>query len=161
MEIWKDIYNYDGLYAVSNYGKIKNCKRNLIRKLQKSKSGYLSVELNKNGVAKIFRVHRLVAYSFISKTIEENQINHINGIKTDNRVENLEWCTCSENHKHAYKIGLKSKKGEKHHMCKLKNNDIFLIRKMYKSGILQRNIANTFNVSRQHISAIINFKTWK
>lgn len=117
-EIWKDIKGYEGLYQVSNLGRIKSLKRkvryqNSFKTLKErikgtfiGKQGYLRVELSKNGVNKKYSVHRLVAKSFIENSNESLEINHKNGIKTDNRVENLEWITRSENELHAYKMNL-------------------------------------------------------
>lgn len=134
-EIWKDIQGYEGLYQVSNLGRIKtfskfnNTKKEIMK--QKLLFGYLLVNLYKNGKLKTCRVHRLVAQAFIPNTENKPQINHINGIKTDNRVENLEWATRSENMKHAFKNGLVKnnsnsinamKKANEKHIIQLKNN---------------------------------------
>ena len=114
-EIWKDIPGYEGLYQVSNLGRVKSLsrivnyggrKRKTTEKILKQNISrrYNSVQFQKCG--KTITVHRLVANAFISNPENKPQINHINGIRADNRAENLEWCTQSENQKHAYKIGL-------------------------------------------------------
>lgn len=108
-EIWKDVKNYEGLYQVSNLGNIKSSKREgsaggFIKSLLTN--GYYSVNLWKSGKAKMKRIHRLVCEAFIENTDNKPQINHINGNKLNNRIDNLEWATQSENMKHAYKIGL-------------------------------------------------------
>lgn len=104
MEVWKDIPEYEGIYQVSNLGNVKNSTSNRILKPQLNRGGYLHVHLWKNKTFNNERVHRLVAKTFLIKIIGKNDINHKNGIKTDNRVENLEWCTRSENLKHRYRI---------------------------------------------------------
>ena len=101
MEIWKTVI-YDGEvyedYEVSSHGQVKNVKTGKTRKLQKHNNGYMFVVLCKNGKRKTSYVHRLVAYAFIENNDEtKTQVNHKNEIKTDNRVENLEWCSQTYN----------------------------------------------------------------
>lgn len=98
-EIWKDIPGYEGKYQVSNKGEIKNIKLNKYRKQRKDKDGYSIVDLFYNK-PKTFKVHRLVALSFIPNPKNLPQINHIDGNKLNNRVNNLEWCTPSFNSNH-------------------------------------------------------------
>lgn len=114
-EIWKDIPDYEGLYQASNLGRIKslnridNCNRlrkSKILKFTKINNGYLQVQLSKNGKTQVLLVHRLIALTFLDNSNEFKIVNHINGIKTDNRVENLEWCTQSHNINESYRLGL-------------------------------------------------------
>jgi RNA recognition motif-containing protein len=119
-EFWRDIIDYEGLYQVSNLGKVKACERVVkhpkggnkilkekIRCLVKDSNGYEVVDLYKNGKGKMMKVHRLVSIAFIDNPEQKNQVNHKNGIKSDNFVNNLEWSTNQENLIHAFKIGLK------------------------------------------------------
>lgn len=106
-EIWKDVVGYEGIYIVSNFGNIKNVFKNKAPKQSISKHGYNRVWLN-GKESKSMYVHRVVAMSFISNPLNKNDINHKNGIKTDNRVENLEWATLSEQQLHSYNV-LKNK----------------------------------------------------
>lgn len=121
-EIWKDIQGYEGLYQVSNMGRVKSLERFRYAKTIGEKDwvapvnerilkpgicrGYCQVVLNKNGTKSRFQVHRLVATAFIPNPENKSQVNHINGNKVDNRLENLEWVTPSENQIHAIKTGL-------------------------------------------------------
>ena len=100
-EIWKFIPNYEGIYKISTLGNIMSIK-NGKRKAIIHHTGYFVISLNKNGIKKQYRLHRLIAIAFIDNINNYPQINHINGVKTDNRIENLEWCTAKQNTIHAW-----------------------------------------------------------
>ena len=112
-EVWKNIPNYENYYQVSNFGNIKSLDRyyngrNLKGKpikLSPNKFGYLRFTAKKDNITKTLHVHRVVLLTF-NPIVQEKQVNHIDGNKFNNRLENLEWCTDSENKIHAYKNGL-------------------------------------------------------
>lgn len=124
-ENWRDIKGFENLYQISDLGNVKSLgngnstdsrtKQERVLKLQLKKTGYLQVKLCKEGKSFYKRPHRLVAEAFLLNLENKKEINHINGIKSDNRVENLEWCTSSENQKHAFEKGLqKIYRGKSH-----------------------------------------------
>lgn len=108
IEIWRDIKGFEGLYKVSNLGNVKRVNKDVYLGLFKTKKGYITTSLSKSGKVCSKRVHRLVAEAFIPNPKHKAEVNHKNGIRNDNRVENLEWCTSSENNLHKYRI-LKAK----------------------------------------------------
>jgi hypothetical protein len=119
---FKPIKGYEGLYEVNSIGQVKSLigKYGVKERILKGcydTDGYIQVLLYKNKKRKSKKVHRLVLESFIENIDNKPSINHINGIKSDNRLENLEWATVSENTQHAYDNGL-AKKGEGHSRSK-------------------------------------------
>ena len=127
MEKWKDIPEYEGRYKISSLGRVKSYINNFGKKYKTPKmlsisvnKGYCFVRLQKNGTVKNKLVHRLVAQSFIPNPDNKKEVNHINGDKSDNRLDNLEWSTRSENISHMYKeLGYKAcgGLGKKKTMC--------------------------------------------
>ena len=129
--------------------KFDNSKKN------KRGQSYLRVTLSKHSKTKRFQVHRLVAKAFIPNPENKPCVNHIDGNPSNNNVNNLEWCTYSENELHSYKV---LQKQPTRIWKKLKPTDIPKIFKLRKKGLLQREIADKFKVSREHIRDILNKK---
>lgn len=132
-EIWIDVKDYEGFYQVSNLGRVKSLDRivlpnkfyaSKILKGSLNKDGYRRILLYKNSKYKGTSIHRLVATHFIDNPENKPCINHINGIRNDNRVENLEWVTYSENERHAYDVLGKVSYGAKKKPIK-KANEIY------------------------------------
>jgi len=173
-EIFKDIQEYVGIYQVSNYGRIKSLSRlqkihhgNYITLKERflkpgiHRQGYLLIVLCKNGICKTYQVHRLVAKYFIPNLQNKPEVNHKNGKKEENHIWNLEWCTPSENQKHAIKNGFKIPlKGEKVGTSKLTEKQILEIRNLFPK-INQLELSYKYNVSRRLINYIINKKFWQ
>lgn len=174
-EVWKNIDGYNGMYQVSNLGRVRSFKSNRskhghIMSLTISKRGYVRVTLY-NGGRKHCTVHRLVAKAFIPNLENKSEVNHIDGDKNNNRVDNLEWSTRSENMTHAYHTCLhtalyrtiKTKHGTIIRSgAKLHSSDICDIREKYSTGnYSMRTLGKEYDVSSAMISKIINGQAWR
>lgn len=155
----KKVTDYNGKYLVDEFGNVYStrCKNGLKKLKPQQQCGYLVVDLGLNGVIKRHLVHRLIASAYLENNLNKPQVNHINGIKTDNRLENLEWATRSENQKHSINIGLRSAKGEKNSQSKLNEQSVIEI---FKSNEKVKYLSRKYNVSASTISEIKRSKTW-
>lgn len=172
MEIWKEIKGYEGLYSVSNFGNVKSLKRTVdykngltsnynerVLSQESVKGGYKRVAISKNNKTKRFQVQRLVAIEFINNPKNKPCVNHINGIKDDNRVQNLEWVTYSENERHSYDI-----LGKVNNNRKLNSEQIDYIRKNCIKGIISshfysaKSISLRMNVSKETVLNVLKNK---
>lgn len=168
IELWRKIPGYESSYEASNLGRIKSNLglKDRIMKQSLKKMGYFHVDLYKKGVPYTTSVHRIVALTFIENKEEKEQVNHKNGVKTDNRVENLEWCSREENIKHAF-INKLNHRGERIRQSILKEHQVKEIRAKYKpptghygNGRSQRSLAKEYGVNQGTIWNILNNKTW-
>jgi hypothetical protein len=173
-EIWKDIKGFEAIYQISNLGRVKSLKRsithsywgkvNLSERIKKAfidRCGYYSVMLHKESVKKSFSVHRLVALAFIPNENKKLDVNHKNGIKTDNRLENLEWMTRSENVIHSLKTRLKiPKNGNQVHNSILSKENAIKIKYEHKD-LTHKQIAKLYGIDSSLVSKIRRNLNWK
>ena len=160
MERWKEIKEYP-CYLISNKGQVKSLKfgKEKILKGGIDTRGYRMVPLRNKEGRKNMLVHRLVAKAFLSLNIDKPFVNHVNGIKTDNRLENLEWCTQKENVRHSWDNNLcSSKSGVLNGRAILTEKDVIEIKAIVGSN--RAEIARKYNVSWSCINSILNGKNW-
>lgn len=180
-EIWKDINGYTGLYQISNFGRVKSLRRYVrgngssVRLIEErilihsvNPKGYPFVSLNKKNEKHNFRIHRLVAESFIPNPDFKPQVNHKDGNKLNNHFTNLEWCTNGENQIHAFKNGLNyisdnhilanKNKGLKRR--RLSKEDIIEIKRLRSVGKTYRFIGEKFGISIKFTEQIIKGKKY-
>lgn len=172
-EIWKDIIGYIGIYAISNWGRIKSYynKRGIrekILKQYKDRGGYLHVTLYKNGKRKCCVVNRIVLETFIGICPQDMETCHNDGDPTNNNLNNLRYDTKSNNQKdriihgtNYYNLTTQNTRGIKNSHAKLNEKQVRIIKYLLKTKILMQNeIAAIFNVDSRTISAIKNNKIW-
>lgn len=161
-EIWRVIEENDN-YSVSNTGKVKNNKTEKNLKFHISNQGYVRVNLynNKDKTRKNKSVSRLVAIAFIDNKENKKEVNHIDGNKLNNNVNNLDWVSSSENKYHAFNTGLRHiRKGIEHHNTRLSESDVKEIRELCSEKISMTEIAKMYNVGRKQIEKIKYKKQW-
>lgn len=154
-EIFKPIPNHNG-YEVSNRGNVYSYRKNKWMKLVPDKDGYRRVEIRSGETPKTWPVHRLVMLAFVGSS--DLQVNHRNGVKYDNRLENLEYATPSENLRHAMYV-LGKHWGHKPR-ARMTEEEVRIAKKLFRLGMWQRIIASLFGVKRQQISKIVLGQNW-
>lgn len=171
-EVWLPISGYEGLYEISNLGRVKALAKTVISGIRGTairnhseailtitytNKGYCRHQLAKEGIVKIYSTHRLVAIHFIPNPNNLPEVNHIDTDKRNNQVDNLEWCTHSDNMQHAGITGrMKGKPNELHPKVKLTNQEVLEIRKLRNDGLSLKEIGLRYNVCFQHIGSIVN-----
>lgn len=176
-EIWKDIPGFEGRYQCSNLGNFKSLpnkvvcewmgkektynRKERILRCSYEGNGYLQVGLQVEMAKQVrFLAHRLIAMTFLEKIDGLDFVNHINGIKDDNRVCNLEWVTKSRNCIHSFEIGLQCNKGVNHPRHKLTESDVLAIRSKRSNGVPARILAKEYHLSLTHTKDVIKRKSW-
>jgi len=166
METWRDIEGYEGSYQVSDLGNVRSLDRldaanhklkGQPRKPRLNPDGYFNVTLGKNGKLRTFLVHRLVAQAFIPNPDGKPVVNHLHGIKTDNRASELEWCTSKENVRHAIDTGLHNPAAS---AAKLTEDDVQHIRWLAAEGIKQCVLAREWGVVPSCINNLLTGRNW-
>lgn len=169
IEEWRPVVGFEGLYEVSDKGRVKSLARIVKGKIGTTKrlkgkilrpkisNRYQRVWLCRDGFKKIYGIHRLVAQAFIPNPQNKPQVNHIDANPANNFVSNLEWVTISENVAHAVKIGNKvGLRGEDSPSAKLTNLQRLEVRELYRSGHKQSKIAKAYGISQSAVSFIVN-----
>jgi hypothetical protein len=167
-EIWKPIINYEGLYEISNYGRVKSfIKHNGINERilmpQKYRTGYLYVVLCKNKSHKNYLIHKLVLETFIGPCLVGKESCHNDGNRSNNLFDNLRYDSHKRNCKDKTRHGtIQNQNGLKNPNVNPKLNDdiVVEIRMMYKNGIKIKDIANKFKISHSCISHIVHNRSW-
>ena len=172
-EVWKPVKGFEGFYEVSNLGQVKTVERTILRKTAlgkfseyvvkeaikkpyQNKIGYVTIAIVKENKTITTYLHRIIAEAFVERVSElDNVVNHINGIKNDNRIENLEWVTSSINNIHALDTGLRNTRGS---MSLEFVNSVLELR---KKGLINSEIANQLKTTEAIVQGITSGKTYK
>ncbi len=170
-EIFLPVKGYEGLYEVSNLGTVKTIQRTIVRKSKHSahifpiytkiktatisKNGYCTIALVREGKTKNTYLHRIIAEAHIPNPNNYRCVNHKNGIKTDNRIENLEWCNHAFNNKHALDTFLRIPNGT------LKINQVKEIILLRKQNLTYKKIGELLSISKGTVGSLISGKSYK
>lgn len=173
-EVWRDIVEYEGYYLVSNKGRVFSKLReefvesrrtgghyrkrgNYLCKSLVNKLGYEQIPLRKSGKTKLHTVHRLVAFAFLPNP--DKEVNHINGIRHDNRLENLEWSNRRHNALHGTRV-LGKNRGETNTKSKLTEKEVLEIKALLEKGFTQTEVSQNFDVTNGAIYRIQHGFNW-
>lgn len=161
-EVWGEIEGFPN-HKISSLGRLKSFgvkKEGVIIKGFLDKDGYRRHFMRYKNKSKNKQAHRLVAETFIPNPENKEQVNHKDGNKLNNKVDNLEWCSCQENITHACKTGLRKNKGEHNAKAKLKGYEVSQIKHALSLGVKPKDLAKEYGVTRPTIYGIKNKKTW-
>jgi hypothetical protein len=156
---WRQIVGYEGLYDVSNDGRVRNARR--MRELSPvaDTCGYPTVKLCRNNLETRYSIHRLVCRAFRGIPFAGAQVAHLNGNPADNRAENLKWVTCAENNSHKAIHGTRQI-GARNGRSKYTGKTIETVREMHRGGFSEKKIAELTGVSKSHVHRVVAWETW-
>lgn len=172
-KIWKDIPGWEGYYQASRDGYIRSIDRfdskgvkrfgQILSSNYEDRYGYKQTILSKNNKKKVTTIHRLVALAFLPKIeYQKYTVNHKDGNKLNNHINNLEWATVKENNRHAHEIGLVNHKAENNPSAKLTNENVIKIRERWKPRITtMKRLSKEYDVSVFTIRNIVQNKSWR
>jgi hypothetical protein len=165
-EEWRPVVGYEGVYSISCHGRVRRegkghgVKPGRILRPKTNDNGYQEVNLSKHNIARMHKIHALVANAFLGECPNGHEVNHKDTIKSNNRVENLEYCTHHANMLHSLLNG-RYCTGERVWSSLFTEQDVRTIRSLYAQGVRQCEIARRFNANQKAIHYIVRQKTWK
>jgi hypothetical protein len=144
---------FEGLYTITKNGVVyslprKGRKLRVLKPVDNMKAGYLRAKLSGNGLSKLFYIHQLVAMAYIPNPENKRFVNHIDGVKTNNRLENLEWVTAQENRDHAFRLGLYTRQK----ICSAQKVEVY---ELVKQGVPIKEVAKMYGMSSSGIYHVI------
>lgn len=157
----EDIKGYEQYYAITPNGQIWSKRKSRFLKPILNNTGYWAISLCDATTQRGFLIHRLVAITYLPNPHSLPEVNHKNGVKTDASVENLEWCTPSQNNKHAFATGLNTSVGERNGNSRLNDDSVRQMLDLYRKGEPAKRLASEFKVSETHVYAITSGRKWK
>jgi len=162
-EKWKDVFGFEGLYKISNHGRVLSLYNNIIRKQFMPENRYPKVVISKNKKKYMKYIHRMVAMAFIPNPQNKKEVNHKDGNKFNNAISNLEWVTPKENQQHSIKTGLFAV-GARANKSTLTDSAVLFMRKNYKLNDKKfgsKALAAMFNIKQSIAKEAISGRTWK
>ena len=167
-EEWRKVIGWEGVYEVSNWGRVRRvapCARSRVGRILQAATttrGYSRLTLVANGIRKRYHVHTLVAASFLGPCPDGHQVNHRNGIKTDNKADNLEYVTPSQNVRHSFDVlGRSRARGERSGAARLSEGQVRDIKRLCKTGCDRKEVARMYAVSVTTVRCIVTGMTWR